>query len=283
MVVVAAIVLAGIAAAAGIYALSDIVIPRATAQFAAKELEISATIEQASASATSARQLVYLKFIGPVVALIGLYWISSSPVFALALAAATYFVPDIVIQRIVRRRRDRLELQASNIMLALSSSLKSGLTIEQAVDDIAENMQAPASEEFALIRQRIDAGQLPSEAFKAAEKRLQIPRLTLIFQTIVVSLERGGRLASLMSRLAEATREIERVEERVKTETAGLRMSSNIMLVMPVLICGLLYLVEPNQVLLLFNNLVGNIVLVIAIALDIGAYFIMKRIIDLDV
>jgi len=29
--------------------------------------------------------------------------------------------------------------------------------------------------------------------------------------------------------------------------------------------------------------LVGNIVLVIAIALDIGAYFIMKRIIDLDV
>ena len=283
MVVVAAIVLAGIAAAVGIYALSDIVIPGATAQFAAKELEISATIEQASASATSARQLVYLKFIGPVVALIGLYWISSSPVFALALAAATYFVPDIVIQRIVRRRRDRLELQASNIMLALSSSLKSGLTIEQAVDDIAENMQAPASEEFALIRQRIDAGQLPSEAFKAAEKRLQIPRLTLIFQTIVVSLERGGRLASLMSRLAEATREIERVEERVKTETAGLRMSSNIMLVMPVLICGLLYLVEPNQVLLLFNNLVGNIVLVIAIALDIGAYFIMKRIIDLDV
>lgn len=283
MLVMAAVALAGVAAAAGLYALFDMLIPRISARFSAEELEISATIEQASASASTARQLVYLKFVGPFIALIGLYWISNSPVFALALAAATYFVPDVVIQRIVRQRRDRLESQASDVMLALSSSLKSGLTIEQAVDDIANNMQAPASEEFSLIRQRIDAGQLPSDAFKAAEQRLQIPRLTLIFQTIVVSLERGGRLASLMSRLAEATREIERVEERVKTETAGLRMSSNIMLAMPILICGLLYLVEPNQVLLLFNNFVGNIVLVIAIALDIGAYFIMKRIIDLDV
>jgi len=97
-------------------------------------------------------------------------------------------------------------------------------------------MNAPASQEFGLIRQRIESGQLPAAAFRYADARLQIPRLTLIFQTIVVSLERGGRLASLMDRLAVATKEIERVEERVKTETSGIRMSSNIMLAMPIVI-----------------------------------------------
>jgi len=48
-------------------------------------------------------------------------------------------------------------------------------------------------------------------------------------------------------------------------------------------ICGLLYLVEPNQVLILFETLVGNVILVIALMLEVGAYFIIQRLIDLDV
>ena len=283
MVVILAAVLAGLSVGLLIYATAESVLPRLLARFSEKEGEVSASIALVADGEGTARQLVLLKFVGPLVGLVLVYWMSESPVFALAMAAAVFFVPDIVIENMIRRRRDRLEAQASDVMMALSSGLKSGLTLEQAIDDIAENMAAPASEEFALIRQRIDAGQLPVAAFRAAEERIQIPRLTLIFQTIVVSLERGGRLASLMDRLSEATREIERVEERVRTETAGIRMSSYIMLGMPFVLCGLLYLAEPNQVLILFNTFFGNVVLVIALAFEVAAYFIMKRIIDLDV
>ena len=86
-----------------------------------------------------------------------------------------------------------------------------------------------------------------------------------------------------MDRLAAATKEIERVEERVRTETSGIRMSSNVMLAMPFLICSLLYVIEPNQVLILFDSFVGNVILVFALGLEVGAYFIIQRLIDLDV
>ena len=144
-------------------------------------------------------------------------------------------------------------------------------------------MHPPMSEDFALIRERIDAGQTPINAIKSANERLEVPRLGLIFQTITVSLERGGRLASLMDRLAESTREIERVEERVKTETSGLRLSARIMAFMPLVLGLMLYVADPKMVTLLFDTFFGNVVLVIAIALDIGAYLIMKKLIDLDV
>lgn len=262
---------------------SDWIVDRVGGAMAAERERIANTFETVYEENTSPAFLAGLRFLGPIFALLLLTWATGKIMFALLAAAVIYLAPKIIIDRIVRKRREKLEQQASDVMLSLSSSLKSGLTVEQAVDDIATNMKAPAAQEFGLIRQRIESGQLPAAAFRAADARLQIPRLTLIFQTIVVSLERGGRLASLMDRLAAATKEIERVEERVRTETAGIRMSSNIMLAMPVLICSLLYIIEPNQVLILFDTFVGNVILVFALCLEVGAYFIIQRLIDLDV
>lgn len=262
---------------------SDWIVDRVGGAMAAERDRIASTFEAVYEENTSPIFLARLRYLGPVLALVGITWVTGKIMFALLAAAVIYIAPKVIIDRIVRRRREKLEQQASDVMLSLSSSLKSGLTVEQAVDDIAVNMNAPASQEFGLIRQRIESGQLPAAAFRAADARLQIPRLTLIFQTIVVSLERGGRLAALMDRLAAATKEIERVEERVRTETAGIRMSSNIMLAMPLLICSLLYVIEPNQVLILFDSFVGNVILVFALCLEVGAYFIIQRLIDLDV
>jgi tight adherence protein B len=283
MELIAGLVLVGVSVMGLVYGTADWFWKKITTKIAEEHAAINATFEAVYEENTSPLFLARLRYLGPVIACVAVTWLTGKVVFALLIALIAYVAPKVTIDRIVRRRRERLEQQASDVMLALSSSLKSGLTIEQAVDDIATNMNAPASQEFGLIRQRIESGQLPAAAFRYADARLQIPRLTLIFQTIVVSLERGGRLASLMDRLAVATKEIERVEERVKTETSGIRMSSNIMLVMPIVICGLLYLVEPNQVLILFETLVGNVILVIALMLEVGAYFIIQRLIDLDV
>ena len=283
MELIAGLVLVGVSVMGLVYGTADWCWNKISAKMANEYADISATFEAVYEENTSPLFLARLRYFGPVIAFVAVTWLTGKVVFALLIALVAYVAPKVTIDRIVRRRRERLEQQASDVMLALSSSLKSGLTIEQAVDDIATNMNAPASQEFGLIRQRIESGQLPAAAFRYADARLQIPRLTLIFQTIVVSLERGGRLASLMDRLAVATKEIERVEERVKTETSGIRMSSNIMLAMPIVICGLLYLVEPNQVLILFETLVGNVILVIALMLEVGAYFIIQRLIDLDV
>lgn len=266
-----------------VLAAGDWLVDRVGSAMSAERERIATTFEAVYEENASPAFLAQLRYLGPILALILITWATGKIIFALMAAVVIYVAPKIIIDRIVRTRREKLEQQASDVMLALSSSLKSGLTVEQAVDDIASNMSAPASQEFGLIRQRIESGQLPAVAFRAADARLQIPRLTLIFQTIVVSLERGGRLAALMDRLAAATKEIERVEERVRTETSGIRMSSNIMLAMPILICGLLYIIEPNQVLILFDSFVGNLILVFALGLEVGAYFIIQRLIDLDV
>ena len=55
------------------------------------------------------------------------------------------------------------------------------------------------------------------------------------------------------------------------------------MVFVPFVICGFLYLAEPEQVTMLFTTLIGNVILVLAIAMDIAAFRAMQKIIDLDV
>ena len=266
-----------------VYSAVDLLVPGVRARLKVDEAEINEKLQNLFYTDSQARTFLLIKYGGAIVALLIGVFVLGSLVFGVFLAALVYFVPGFMLENIVRRRRDRLQEQTGDVMTALSACIKGGMTIEQSIDEVAETMHPPISEEFALIRERIDAGQTPINAIKSANERLEVPRLGLIFQTITVSLERGGRLASLMDRLAESTREIERVEERVKTETSGLRLSARIMAFMPLVLGLMLYVADPKMVTLLFDTFFGNVVLVIAIALDIGAYLIMKKLIDLDV
>ena len=109
------------------------------------EERIATTFEAVYEENASPAFLAQLRYLGPLVALILITWVTGKIIFALMAAVVIYVAPKIIIERIVKGRREKLEQQASDVMLALSSSLKSGLTVEQAVDDIASNMSAPAS------------------------------------------------------------------------------------------------------------------------------------------
>ncbi len=275
--------LAFISAAVIVYLVLTTFYPPIRARIQSDYMETDQTLKSIFYTAYDAKTFVMLKFGGSILAfLIGMFGFDSI-VFGIFMAVIVYSISGVLLARILKKRREMLELQTADVMLALSSSIKSGMTLEEAIRDIAINMRPPVSQEFALITERIDAGQTIPAALRAADARLQAPRLGLIFQSIIVSQERGGRLASLMDRLSVAMREIQRVEERIETETSGLRLSSRIMVFMPVVICGLLYLAEPAQVTMLFTTFAGNVILVLAIAMDIAAFRMMQKIIDLDV
>lgn len=257
--------------------------PRIRARLDADYLQVDQTLKGVFYTDYDAKLFIILKYGGSLAALLVGVLFFNSFIFGLFMAAIVYVVPGVLLRRIVNRRRDALDEQTGDVMTALSATIKSGMTLEESIAEIATTMKPPVSQEFTLIKERIDAGQTIVAALRAADRRLQAPRLGLILQSIIVSQERGGRLASLMEGLSEAMREIQRVEERIKTETSGLRLSARIMVFLPFVILGFLYIAEPSQVTMLFTTPVGNVILVTAIAFDIAAFRMMQKITDLDV
>ncbi len=283
MILIMAMVLAFTSAALITYLVFTAFYPPIRSRIQSDYLNVDETLKSIFYTAYDAKTFVALKFGGSILAFIVGMFFFNSLVFGIFMAAIVYAIPGILLTRIVNKRKDALEEQTGDVMMALGSTIKSGMTLEESIEEVATSMRPPVSQEFSLIKERIDAGQTIAAALRAADRRLDAPRLGLIFQSIIVSQERGGRLAKLMDRLSVAMREIQRVEERIDTETSGLRMSARIMVFLPFVICGLLYLAEPGQVTMLFNTPIGNIILVAAIAMDIAAFRMMQKIVDLDV
>lgn len=283
MMLTLALILAFLCAAGTVYAALTGFYPQVHARIQSHYMEVDSTLKGIFYNTYDAKLFVWLMYGGPIVALLVGLLLLNSLVFGLFMGAILYWIPSVLLGRIVRLRKEDLEEQTSDVMTAVTACIRSGMTLEESIEEVATKMRPPVSQEFTLIKERIDAGQTVVTALQAADDRLQLPRLSLVFQSIIVSQERGGRLATLMEQLSESTREIERVEERVKTETSGLRLSSRIMVFMPVLICGFLYIADPGQVTMLFNTIVGNVILVLAVGMDIAAFRMMQKIIDLDV
>jgi tight adherence protein B len=275
--------LAFVAAAGAVYIVLTTFYPAIKGRIESEYLEVDRTLKSGFYTNTDAKTFIGLKYGGAVVAFLAGFLLFESAVFGAFMAVLVFLVPSILVQRIVKARRTALELQASDVMAAFSATIKSGMTLEESITEIATKMRAPISQEFALIKERIDGGETIVAALRAADARLGLPRLSLIFQTIIVGQERGGKLAALMDRLSDSIREIHRVEERVKTETSGLLLSARIMVFLPFVICGFLYMAAPDQIGVLFTTIVGNAILVLAIALDIAAFRIMQKLVDLDV
>jgi tight adherence protein B len=94
---------------------------------------------------------------------------------------------------------------------------------------------------------------------------------------------RGGDTGESLDRIAEAIREIQRLEGKLDAVTAQGRTQARFMAVMPVVIVGVYYLIDPEGVRLLFHESYGRLFLLIAVALIVTGFVWIQRIMAVDI
>jgi tight adherence protein B len=157
------------------------------------------------------------------------------------------------------------------------------MSLLQSVREAADRLPPPMAQELGVALERIDAGATLDAALRELDRHLDLPGLHLVLRAILIAENRGGRLPELLTKIGRSLQETERVEERIATETSGVKLASKLMAAMPLLICFLLYLASPDHVTMLFTTLIGNLILVLAAVFDWLGFSIIKRLGDLEV
>lgn len=257
--------------------------PRARRFLATAEEDVEAAFASLFLSGISARTFVLVRFVAAPVGAVGVLLLTGSVLAAALVGAVFYLTPALLLRYAQQKRRDRLEKQVLDLIHSLSASSKSGMSLLQAIEEIVGRLPAPMSQEFRLVLQRLQAGQSLEASLRACDARVALPNLTLVIQSLLLNESRGGRLPDLLDKISHSLQAIERVEERVKTETSGIKLSSRLMAAMPVVVLFLLYLASPDHVLMLFQTLIGNLILLAALALDFVGFTIIRRLGNLEV
>ncbi len=198
---------------------------------------------------------------------------------AILMAAGPWYL----VRRLGQKRQQRIEDQMASAMVTFSSAIRAGLSLPQALEMLANETPSPICEEFQHIIGEYHLGKPLERTLHEAKERLRTENFVLFAAAILASRESGGRLNETVERISQSVQELQRLERKIMAETAQARKSAVYMALVPLFLLVVYYFVNPTGTMLLFKTVPGQILLSIAMILNLIAYFWARKILNVDI
>ena len=165
-----------------------------------------------------------------------------------------------------RRLANQLFRQLPDTIQIVTSTVRSGLPVNEAFRTIARDMPQPTAGQFAIVCSELSLGGPPEEAIEAIYQRTQVAEYGMFAVTLAVQLKSGGSLTETLQTLGDTVSQRVALAARAKALAGEVIFSSRALSLAPLIIGGLLYATNPQTVDLLFYDPTGNILLAYAAA-----------------
>jgi len=179
--------------------------------------------------------------------------ISGTHLVAALFGAFGWFLPKVWIGRRQAGRLKAFDNQLADTIALMSNSLRSGLSLVQAMEMISREAEPPVSDEFQRVVREIGLGVGPQEALLHLVRRVASDDLDLMVVAILVQFEIGGNLSRILDSIASTMRERVKLNGEIRTMSAQGRMAGYVLSGMPVAIGGVLMLIAPSYMGALFT------------------------------
>ena len=163
-----------------------------------------------------------------------------------------------------RRFANQLFRQLPDTIQLVTTTVRSGLPVNEAFRTIAREMPQPTAGQFAMVCSELNLGRPPEEAVEAIYRRTRVAEYAMFAVTLAVQLKSGGSLAETLQTLGETVSQRVALAARAKALAGEVIFSSRALSLSPLIIGGLLYWINPTTLDLLFHDPTGNMLLVYA-------------------
>ena len=233
---------------------------------------------------TYSREMVTTGLIGGFGVLFALAMIGVNAGAAMVGGVATgLFLPRFVNER--RRAKYVEDFDSSLIesLTTMSASLKAGLTLRDSLGVTARNCPKAFADQAAEILKEYKFGIPLEEALDNVRERVRTPNANIAFGAMTIGTQLGGNLPAVLQRIVSTVRERQRVEGKLRSLTAQGRMQAILLCSAPPALGVGMYLWDPQKMALLTETIPGQVLLCLAIALEVIGIFATRKIMQLDV
>lgn len=192
--------------------------------------------------------------------------LGAGPGPAVLLATIAGGAPLLAVLNTRTRRSDRMSEQLPEALDMMSRSLRAGHALPAAFRLVASEMPSPVSVEFGRAYEEQQLGLAAEQAVVNMTGRLPANRDLKIFAvSVVVQKETGGNLAEILENIAATIRDRYRFYAKLRALTAEGRASGLVLGFLPVGMMGLLLILNPKYLSKLFDNPMGQLILLYAV------------------
>jgi tight adherence protein B len=202
---------------------------------------------------------------------------------SLLLPVCSSMLPLMYIRSKKKQRMAKFEKQLPEALGLIARSLRAGHAFTSGMKLAAGEFPDPLGPEFEETLDTINFGQSVPEALKNLTRRVDCPDLNFFVVSVILQRETGGNLAEIIEGLAHLMRERFKFRGKVRVLSAEGRLSAVILYVIPFVLGTFLFVFHPDVVAPLYQDPIGRIMMWIMGGLMLLAFFMIRRIIKVDV
>lgn len=173
-----------------------------------------------------------------------------------------------------QRYRD-FEARFPEALSVINAAVSAGNSIHQALNRCGQDVGGDLGKTFNEIDRRLNLGEETDRVFLDSFQRYPYREFYFFIMVIQVSIQRGGQLRTLITRLARIINNSKKMAKRKKAMTSEARTSAKIVAALPLLfLFGMKYLM-PENFNFVIHDPVGQLVLYYVLASEIIGIFII--------
>ena len=193
-------------------------------------------------------------------------------------------------RKIVEQKyRDTLNSQFKDALLSLSSALRAGYSMENAVSECLEEMQrmygvqSPIYRELLIVKNQLALGIPLETAFHDFAERSETEDIQTFAAVFSIAKRTGGDLVEIIQKSSSDIASKIDTRNEIAVVVRSKKLEQNIMALMPPMIILYIDLSAGSILAPLYENLLGRVIMTACLAVYIAAYFLSRKIMNIEV
>ncbi|MEX0781863.1 MAG: type II secretion system F family protein [Dehalococcoidia bacterium] len=209
--------------------------------------------------------------------------ISGLILVGLGFGVATFVLAEMWLKSRAARRVTMFNRQLPLALQVMSTSLRSGFGIMEAVATVAREMDNPIAYEFQRVLDEARVGGSFEDGLNTMVERAESEDLRIVARALEIHRKVGGDLAQILENVAGTMREREQLRGHIRALTAQQRFGGIIVGLLPLYVIGLFSVANPEFISPLWEETAGRILFGVAVVLEIVGVFLMRRVMAIEV
>ncbi len=175
-------------------------------------------------------------------------------------------------------KKKKVEEELLNAIIIMNNAFRSGRSTMQAIEIVANELKGPIKQEFKKMHLEISYGLSLDVVFDRFSKRVESEEVSYITSSLSILNKTGGNIIKVFSSIEKMLFNKRKLRQEMKSLTSSAKMISKILLFMPFIFIGIIFILDSSYFMPLLNTTIGNIILGLIIIVYVSYALIVKRI-----
>jgi tight adherence protein B len=182
-----------------------------------------------------------------------------------------------------QKRAKEFNEQLEMVLRMMSSGLRVGLGLRQALVLVTEDVADPARVEFAHAVGETNIGMTLNDALEGLGRRMPSDELRMMIDAIRVQSQTGGNLAKILDHLAATIKSRREIRRKVSALTGEARAGAWVIGMLPIFVGGFVMLTQSIMRNAMLGTAIGHIGFVLFIVLEGLGVFTLRQLLQFEI